>query len=149
MRVIHFQIKLLYMIWLRNTSMIGLPFRSMPSHHLSTCRQHGTQRSTLLYPSLRHDANPQTNAELRASFTVPPTPEKFIQAISRLPTNSEAGPTGLTYNMRKRWSPKVVEVAHRALNVQFKDMHIPKWWRLKWLAPLPKTQDHIPALTDN
>ena len=101
-----------------------------------------------LYPSLRHDAYPQANAEMRASFASPPTLEEFTHAIKNLPTNSASGPTGLTYNMMKRWSPQVVEAAHRALNVQFKEMHIPEWWRWKWLAPLPKTQDPIPALAD-
>ena len=57
-------------------------------------------------------------AKIRATF-----------AIANLPTNSAAGSTGLTYNMMKRWSPKLVEAAHRALNVQFNEMHIPEWWR--------------------
>ena len=42
----------------------------------------------------------------------------------------------------------MVEAAHRALTVQFKEMHIPEWWRWKWLAPPPKKQDPIPALND-
>ena len=91
-----------------------------------------------LYPSLRHDAYPQANAELRVTFAVPPTLEEFTQAIASPLTNSAAGPTGLTYNKMKRWSPKVVEAAHIALNVQFNEMHIPEWLRWKWLAPLPK-----------
>ena len=57
-----------------------------------------------LYPSLRHDAYPQANAELRATFAVPSTLDEFIHAIASLPTNLAAGPTGLTYNMMKRWS---------------------------------------------
>ena len=54
-----------------------------------------------LYPSLRHDAYPQANAEMRATFVVSPTLEEFTQAIASLPTNSAAGPTGLTHNMMK------------------------------------------------
>ena len=42
----------------------------------------------------------------------------------------------------------MVEAAHKALNEQFKEMHIPEWWRWKWLAPLPKKQVNIPALSD-
>ena len=88
-----------------------------------------------LYPSLHHDAYPQANAEMRASFAVPPTLEEFTHAITSLPTNSLAGPTGLTYNMMKIWSLKAVEAAHSSLNVQFKEMHIREWWRWTWLAP--------------
>ena len=56
-----------------------------------------------LYPSLRHDAYPQANTGMRASFAVPPTLEEFTPAITSLPNNSAAGPTGLTYNVMKRW----------------------------------------------
>ena len=90
-----------------------------------------------LYPSLRHNAYPQANAEMRASFASSLTLEEFTYAFINLPANTAAGPTGLTYNMMKRWSPQVVEAAHRALNVQFKEMHISEWWRWKWLAPSP------------
>ena len=79
-----------------------------------------------LYPSLRHDAYPQANAEMRASFSLPSTLDELIHAITSFPTNSAVGPTGLTQNIMKRWSPKVVEAAHRALNVQFKEIHIPE-----------------------
>ena len=37
-----------------------------------------------LYPSLRHDAYPRANAELRATFAVPPTIEEFTYAIASL-----------------------------------------------------------------
>ena len=100
------------------------------------------------HPSLRHDVHPQANAEMRASIADSPTLEEFNHAITYLPTNSEAGPTGLTYNMMKRWSPKVVKAAHRTLNVLFKEIHTPEWWRWKWLAPLLTTQNTIPALAD-
>ena len=48
-----------------------------------------------LYPSLRHDAYPQANAKIRASFAVSPTLAEYTWAIATLPTNSAAGPTGL------------------------------------------------------
>ena len=52
------------------------------------------------------------DAEMRATFASPPTVEEFTHAIANLPTNSAAGPTGLTYNMMMGWSPKVEEAAH-------------------------------------
>ena len=38
-----------------------------------------------LYPSLRHDAYPQANAELRATFAISPTLQEFTQAKFSLP----------------------------------------------------------------
>ena len=65
-----------------------------------------------LYPTLRYDAFPRSDVKMRASFALPPILEEFTHAIIRRPTDSAAGPTGLTYNMMKRWSPKGVDAAH-------------------------------------
>ena len=46
-------------------------------------------------PSLRHDAYPQADAGLMATFAVPPTLEKFTYAIASLSTNSAARKTDL------------------------------------------------------
>ena len=50
-----------------------------------------------LYPSLRFDAHPQANAEIRAMFADPPTLNEFTRAIASLPTKSVAESTGLQY----------------------------------------------------
>ena len=44
------------------------------------------------------------------------------------------------------WS--LIKGAHRALVAKWTELQIPGWWRWNWLAPLPKTTDTLPALSD-
>ena len=101
-----------------------------------------------IYPALRAQSYPAANAAMIEKFSEVPSLDEFRAAIASLPTNSASGPTGLTYNMMKRWPLSVIKEAHKALVAQWQEYHIPEWWRWKWLAPLPKTTDTLPALKD-
>ena len=101
-----------------------------------------------IYPALRAQTYPEANASRMAKLNQVPSLEEFRAAIAGLPTNSASGPSGLTYNMMKRWPLSVLTAAHRALVAQWTELHIPDggggnaWNRCR------KATDTLPALKD-
>ena len=72
-----------------------------------------------IYPALRAQTYPEANAAMTITLNQVPSFAEFRAAIASLPMNSASGPTGLTFNMMKRWPMSVLEEAHRALVAQW------------------------------
>ena len=102
-----------------------------------------------LYAALVLEAYPQASLAMQDAFRLPFTLEEFERTIKKLGTGKSAGPTGLTYNMMKKWPQEVVVAVHGALSVMWSEHHVPTWWKWRWLVPISKRKDGaIPTLTD-
>jgi exonuclease III len=93
---------------------------------------------------------PRVNVEQRALFATEllqdPTLQDFVDAIDNSATDSAPGPSGLSYNMMKEWSPEIRMMVFEDLLDCWKRRAIPNYWKWRWLAPIPKKEE--PDLED-
>jgi len=77
-----------------------------------------------------------------------PTFAEFQQTIRSCPEHSAGGPSGLTYAMLKACPEHALMKLYDNLACMWKAREIPEWWKCRFLAPMPKTDDESPALKD-
>jgi hypothetical protein len=88
----------------------------------------------------------QEEREANNNIMDAPSFDDFKAALQAGAPDSAPGPSGLSYNMMKLWSDDIKRKVYGHLIEMWKSHTVPDYWKWRWLAPIPKTED--PSLTD-
>ena len=83
---------------------------------------------------------------MEEALAPPPTLSEFKEALKAKTGTSAGGFTLCTYQMMRTWPPDYVEAAYSCLEEMWAHRHVPKWWKWRWLHPIPKVQSSVLSL---
>jgi hypothetical protein len=76
--------------------------------------------------------------DIADSLHAPISEQEFTDALDHLQKNQAPGPSMVTTNMIRAWSPNTRHNAFVLLNILWKNKEVPEWWADDVLCPIPK-----------